>query len=259
MILFGEYGVISGGEILATTVSDFYGEWVLDPATNNDYWKKILSYFEREQIDFLDLNLLHNDIAAGLIFDSNIKSGYGMGSSGAFTAAIYDRYAPSPSSNITILQKQLAQIESCFHGTSSGIDPLTIYLNKPITVKNKIPQILDEPINTDHFFLIDTEQPRKTIPLVNQYLEKIKTDTAFAAHVDHYNILSSQAIQQLIEKDYAALAETFHLISQWQYQHLSFAVPKAYKQQWEDSLEDPSWSIKLCGAGGGGYLMGFSL
>ena len=73
----------------------------------------------------------------GLYFDSSIPQGYGVGSSGALVAAIYDKYA---SDKITVLENLtrdkllklksiFSMMESFFHGKSSGLDPLNSYLS----------------------------------------------------------------------------------------------------------------------------------
>ena len=65
-----------------------------------------------------------------MYFDSSIPQGYGVGSSGALVAAIYDQYALN---KITVLEnltkdklvqlKQSLQQWNLFHGKSSGLDP----------------------------------------------------------------------------------------------------------------------------------------
>ena len=80
-----------------------------------------------------------------MYFDSSIPQGYGVGSSGALVAAIYDEYA---SDKITVLENltrdkllQLktifSEMESFFHGKSSGLDPLNSYLSIPILINSK--------------------------------------------------------------------------------------------------------------------------
>ena len=48
-----------------------------------------------------DLVQLEKDITAGMYFDSSIPQGYGVGSSGALVAALYDKYAQD---KITVLE-----------------------------------------------------------------------------------------------------------------------------------------------------------
>lgn len=92
-----------------------------------------------------NIEALKADVARGMYFDSSIPQGYGVGSSGALVAAIYDKYA---NDKITVLENltrekllQLktifGQMESFFHGKSSGLDPLNSYLSIPILINSK--------------------------------------------------------------------------------------------------------------------------
>src|SRR5699024_1889521 len=92
-----------------------------------------------------DVEALQADIEKGLYFDSSIPQGYGIGSSGALVAAIYDKYATN---KITILENLtrdklnkrkaiFGEMESFFHGQSSGLDPLNSYLSLPILINSK--------------------------------------------------------------------------------------------------------------------------
>ena len=84
-----------------------------------------------------DLEALNKDVADGMYFDSSIPQGYGVGSSGALVAAIYDKYTIE---KITVLENLtrekllklktiFGKMESFFHGKSSGLDPLNSYLS----------------------------------------------------------------------------------------------------------------------------------
>ena len=35
-------------------------------------------------------------------------------------------------------------------------------------------------------------------------------------------------------------------------------IPKLYREIWKKGLEDKTYFLKLCGAGGGGFLMGIT-
>src|SRR5690606_28401277 len=89
-----------------------------------------------------DMATLQKDDDSGMYFDSSIPQGYGVGSSGALVAAIYDKYAEN---KITVLENLtrekllklktiFSEMESFFHGKSSGLDPLNSYLSIPILI-----------------------------------------------------------------------------------------------------------------------------
>ena len=35
-------------------------------------------------------------------------------------------------------------------------------------------------------------------------------------------------------------------------------IPKAFHQLWEQGIETNAYYLKLCGSGGGGYILGFT-
>src|SRR5690606_35587126 len=92
-----------------------------------------------------DFKSLESDVAKGMYFDSSIPQGYGVGSSGALVAAVYDKYALDKITVLENLTKEkllqlkviFSEMESFFHGKSSGLDPLKNYLSIPILINSK--------------------------------------------------------------------------------------------------------------------------
>jgi mevalonate kinase len=35
-------------------------------------------------------------------------------------------------------------------------------------------------------------------------------------------------------------------------------IPKLYRKLWKEGIESNSYYLKLCGSGGGGYILGFT-
>ena len=124
---------------------------------------------------------LDSDIENGLYFESTIPESYGLGSSGAVVAAIYESYKQEVGVDLEIndLKLILSNIESFFHGQSSGIDPLSCYVQKPLLVesKNSINTIDIPPQNINSkrtLFLLDTECKGNTQGLVEIFLNKLR-------------------------------------------------------------------------------------
>ncbi|MDO9182138.1 MAG: mevalonate kinase, partial [Bacteriovorax sp.] len=191
IILFGEYSVIQNSMALLIPYSLFEGKLTFrrDNTTVIDSELKAFSLYLKQLIDSGQLNFQFDqtsfefDISQGLYFDSTIPQGYGVGSSGALVAAIFDRYEQESHSNLDIkrLKTIFAQMESHFHGASSGVDPLISYLNSPILIKNKnevgpvsIPKFKK---GKSGIFLLNTKRSRKTEPLVNLFLEKSRNES----------------------------------------------------------------------------------
>lgn len=261
VILLGEYGVIHGGEILAAPLTQHTARWSIDTSTSQHEFglQMILDYLRTTDNKAIDISKFAESIQGGIYFESNIPSGYGLGSSGAITAGLYDLYAFEDKKKLDpiLLQQDLIEIESCFHGVSSGIDPLVIYLDKGVHIDHKGIHIIDDCLDLSHYFLIDTGKARKTSPLVEQYLERAKNDI-YLSEVQKYKSVVSDAIRSQLTSDHSSLAVNIAMISEWQYEHLDFAIMESFRDLWQSTLQMDDMSIKLCGAGGGGYLLGYA-
>ena len=156
ILLFGEYGIIRDSKGLSIPYNFYNGalksedKQGVEAVKSNGNLKKFVSYLtilQDEQPDLVnfDLKTLQADVENGMYFDSSIPQGYGVGSSGALVAAIYDKYAQNKITvleNLTrekllILKTIFSQMESFFHGKSSGLDPLNSYLSIPILINSK--------------------------------------------------------------------------------------------------------------------------
>ena len=156
ILLFGEYGIIKDSKGLSIPYNFYNGALKIDTHhtvsthKSNASLKRFAEYLETLQTEnpklvSFDMEALKKDVENGLYFDSSIPQGYGVGSSGALVAAIYDKYA---NDKITVLENLtreklltlkaiFAEMESFFHGKSSGLDPLNSYLSLPILINSK--------------------------------------------------------------------------------------------------------------------------
>ncbi len=261
LLLFGEYTVLNGAAALAIPLDKFSGKWSFSKTVDNQNLHKFahfLKQFNKRQATQFDIVQFISDLNNGLFFESNIPMGYGVGSSGAVCAAVFDRYCISKKiidDDLDKLKSIFAEMESFFHGISSGIDPLVSYLDKAIYYqKNHFIKAINVDSN-DNFFLIDTKIERKTAPLVKIYLEKMNQDN-FQIINQKLADLNGNSINAYLENNKSQLENYIHLISSIQFHHFKEMIPFAFQKQWEESLTDPKLSLKLCGAGGGGFIIG---
>ncbi|MFT5834655.1 MAG: mevalonate kinase [Cognaticolwellia sp.] len=273
LLLFGEYTIIKGGSALAFPLSNYCGNWDFSDDVDNANlleWKK---YIEGEQshnssVFGIDTERFEVDLKKGLFFNSDIPMGYGVGSSGALCAALYDEYAVkisklSPASeNVFQLKMIFQMLENFFHGSSSGVDPLICYLNQPLLLKGKREAELiklKSPINNQSaIFLLDTRRSRQTEPLVNFFLEKLKNENFSTSFEMEWCVYNEAIIEAFLNQNHIDFFENIHLLSQFQYNHLSRMIPDDFVEIWKNGLESQLYTIKLCGAGGGGFLLGFT-
>ncbi len=211
-----------------------------------------------------DTNQFLGDIEKGLYFDSNIPQGYGLGSSGALVAAVYHQYNKfkKKSRPISEVKNDLALLESYYHGKSSGLDAIVCYTDKAVLVdKGEVTEMFDLPVSAKpalKVFLINTHIPRSTAPFVNLFLEKCK-DAKFMNSIQKSLVPTTNvAIESFIQHKHAKLMDCVKLISQLQYDMLPEFIPNAFKDVWKDGLKTDQFHLKICGAGGGGFIIGFA-
>lgn len=286
VMLFGEYSIILGSKGLTIPYSHFNGQ--LCKINSNSYTDLNFARYSNNQIkalqDYLaklihknELNVsidyaqLSKDLESGLFFESSIPEGYGLGSSGAMVAALYNEYAINkiePKANITDdelikLKQTFAQIESFYHGTSSGIDPLICYLKRPIVIdKNnhvesvKIPQ---KPTNTDSaIFLVDAETTGKTAPLVNLFMQKLKEPSYKSIIHNQLIPLTNNCIDYLLSSRIDEMFIKLKQLSELQISYFIEMIPSSINKLWKHGYNTDLFTLKLCGSGGGGFFLGFT-
>lgn len=266
ILLFGEHTVLRGSRALARPFDRFYGRWAFGEAEQQQRlmdWTTYLADHFSENV--LDSKRFQTELREGLFFDSNIPTGYGLGSSGALCAAAFERYASDDAKSLETaeLRRVLGRMESFFHGSSSGTDPLISYLQRPVCLyPDAPPQAVQLPELTGdyHFFLLDTGQTRQTGPLVQTFTTLFDTDTDFRRAVNHEWIPATEAaITACLAGDGAGVWEAFTAISTFQWTHLppTFLTDNL-QQAWRNGLAGNDYRLKICGAGGGGFVLGYA-
>ncbi len=271
ILLFGEYSVIQNSMALSLPYSLFEGVLTFrrDQAIGVDSELKALSQYLKSleksgELDFdFDVTSFEFDIGQGLYFDSTIPQGFGVGSSGALCAALYHRYCvPQEDIDLLELKRRFVILESHFHGSSSGMDPLISYKKRPILRHEsgkleevELPKIGQGP---GGIFLLNTGRARRTEPLVNLFLEKCNLDSFKNLCLDVLLPQTNDCIRHFLKGDWETLYTSFRSLSDFQYEHFNAMIPKLYRDIWLEGKESKQFSLKLCGAGGGGFLLGMT-
>lgn len=265
LLLFGEYTVILGGTALAIPNRLYYGYFqqnsnIARPVEKNlDAW---LQYIKSNAFNSIDIVKLENDIAHGWVFESNIPIGYGLGSSGALVAATYDRYKIyTTHEDLHKTKENLSALESFFHHKSSGLDPIVSYYNAPVLFKGNQLQILNNTALLDNLnytiFLIDTQMSRQTSTLVKKFNENYTSSFDFKKSINSLLEINEQLIQCLLNKNELDWS-LFKILSNTQLEQMKDFIPKTIVSFWRKGLDSDQYLLKLCGAGGGGMLIGIT-
>jgi mevalonate kinase len=286
ILLFGEYGVICGSRALSIPFSHFSGGLSFlhsDNYTNVDFAQASNANLEdfchflsngEERAFFLNelmIEQLEKDVQAGLFFESSIPQGYGVGSSGALVAAIYSRYGllqPPRDQSITSdqvfrVKEIFSKMESFFHGKSSGLDPLISYLKSPLHLMGSdeislvgIPRHkFDE---EGAIFLLDTGIQGKTQTFVGQFLQSCESEEYRNQVKDRYIPLVHQGIDALLEGNSLGLFSVLSELSAFQLDWFKAMIPEKALTAWRYGVKTGDYFLKLCGSGGGGFILGFT-
>lgn len=278
ILLFGEYGIIKDSKGLAIPynsyqgalkVSENYSENAKKSNKNLLKFYHYLSDLKTELVVFR-LGELKNDIDAGMYFDSSIPQGYGVGSSGALVASIYDKYADD---KITVLENltrdkllKLKQVfslmESFFHGSSSGLDPLNSYLSLPILINSKDnvepTGIPSQKEGKGAVFLLDSEIVGETAPMVNIFMNKMKNEGFRKMLNEDFARYTDACIDDFLHGNVRSLFGNVKQLSKVVLSNFKPMIPKAFHSLWQQGIDTNAYYLKLCGSGGGGYILGFT-
>ena len=278
ILLFGEYGIIEDSQGLTLPYSFYKGTLKFSDnqsdfeKKSNESLQKYSDYLANLELskDFkIDVEAFKKDIEKGLFFDSNIPQGYGVGSSGALVAAIYEKYSfkkynPSTISKtqLTDLKKVFGELESYFHGKSSGIDPLICYMNLPILIENRESvdkvSIPKEEAGKGAIFLIDSGSIGETGPMVQIFFEKLKNEGFRKTLKEEFIKYNNACIDTFLNKEMTPFFKNLKNLSKWAYVHFKPMIPNNLYNAWKKGLDTNAYYLKLCGSGGGGYILGFA-
>lgn len=279
ILLFGEYGIIKDSKGLSIPYNYYRGALktadtlTAEQQASHEKLKDFATYLKTldPEIIAIDKSQLEMDLSKNLYFDSSIPQGYGVGSSGALVASFYDRYALQKITVLENLTKEklqqlktiFAQMESFFHGKSSGLDPLNSYLSLPILINSKehiettgLPS--QNPDGDGAVFLIDSGITGETAPMVSLFFEQMKKEAFSNMMRDQFIHYSDQCVEDFLSGDFKKLFNNIKSLSGLVLKNFKPMIPSKFHDLWQKGLETNDYYLKLCGSGGGGFILGFS-
>jgi mevalonate kinase len=279
ILLFGEYGIIKNSKGLSIPYNSFKGglkigdinSKIVDQSNRNlQLFRDFLSDIDSSIVAF-DLKKMNNDLSNGMYFDSTIPQGYGVGSSGALVAAFYDRYAINKFTvlenltrdKILHLKNIFSSMESFFHGKSSGLDPLNSYLSLPILIHSKDQiETTGIPLQSSNgkgaVFLIDSGESSETAPMVDIFFKSMKNTNYNRVIREDFIRITDSCVDNFLAGDFKSLFFDIKNLSKVVLENFKPMIPLNFHKIWAKGIESNDYFLKLCGSGGGGYILGFS-
>jgi mevalonate kinase len=276
IMLAGEYAVVMGGSAVTIPFNryqatvrhrdDMPEEMSGEAEQSRKYLSQLYQYIAKLPREAFhappDLDLFSGNLK-NYWLEMNIPTGYGLGSSGAVSAAVYDLFFPGAGEATLIQQKEdLAAIESFFHGKSSGVDALTCHSGSALYFKldGSIEKVNLKPgliPGGYRFFLLDSGERFDTGPLVHHFLEMMKTQGFASSIRNEYMILNQKLIESLLGLREADAGLLVRAISDYQFTHFRKMIPEKAIDFWIDGQVSNEYYLKLNGSGGG-FMLGIT-
>ena len=265
LLLTGEYTVLLGYPAIAIPWPGHYAAWkdegALPDATLQKFHQFISNHPELKNHFLLDE--FYSYIQNGGYLESNIPFGYGLGSSGSFCAAIFDRFGIADTKADCADEETvfaiLKKMEHFFHGQSSGLDPMVSYYNCAVQIFNgkiSFPTFNGQELLSQHrLYLVDSKLKRDTQHLVSCFKEMIK-DPAYLTRIKEEIVpVNNAIIQALLQNDFSMLDANWIKLSQSCVEIFHNMIPETFNDFWRAGIASHSYYCKLCGAGGGGLFL----
>jgi mevalonate kinase len=154
-------------------------------------------------------------------------------------------------------------MESFFHGKSSGLDPLNSYLSLPILINSKdniestsIPS--QNTVGKGAVFLVDSGIVGETAPMVQIFMEQMK-HKGFRKMIKEQFIKHTDAcVEDFVSGNVTSLFANLKQLSNVVLDNFKPMIPLEFQKLWKQGIDSNDYYLKLCGSGGGGYILGFT-
>jgi mevalonate kinase len=107
-------------------------------------------------------------------------------------------------------------------------------------------------------FLMDSGSPGKTQGMVSLFLQKLKDDgfrNLVRTQLKKYN---DECVKAFLKGDTRPLFDNLKELSSLFLENFRPMIPDRFEALWRKGIETNAYYLKLCGSGGGGFVLGFT-
>ena len=98
----------------------------------------------------------------------------------------------------------------------------------------------------------------ETAPMVSIFMENLK-DNGFRTMLKSQFIKYTDAcVENFLHGDVKSLLENTKQLSKVVLNNFKPMIPEQFHQVWQKGIDTNDYYLKLCGSGGGGYILGFT-
>lgn len=227
---------------------------------SHQHLRAFSKYLEENYPSRFDIPRLKKEVEEKLLFfNSNIPLGHGVGSSGALVAAFLHAFGTNLPETLEEKKELFGNIESHFHGKSSGLDVLVCFENQAIRIEQSA-LCIEPNVNQElfaRFELVSTHAIGLTAEMVNTFKAQGSDFKERFRSVYVYN--SNLALAHFLSGNAKDMFKACKALSRFTFEEMPWTVPNSFKEEWRATLDDPKSTYKLCGSGGGGFVLKFSM
>ena len=107
-------------------------------------------------------------------------------------------------------------------------------------------------------FLIDSGTSGETAPMVSIFMENMKQEAFSNMMRDQFIKYSDACIEDFLPGNLNSLFGNINSLSALVLHNFEPMTPNRFRQLWQKGIESNDYYLKLCGSGGGGFILGFA-
>ena len=107
-------------------------------------------------------------------------------------------------------------------------------------------------------FLLDSGEVSTTAPMINIFMEKMKKDGFRKMLNNQFIKYTNSCVEDFLNGDLSSLFLNTKKLSKVVFDNFKPMIPNKYHSLWKKGIDNDSYFLKLCGSGGGGYILGFT-
>ena len=107
-------------------------------------------------------------------------------------------------------------------------------------------------------FLLDTGCSAETAQMVSLFMENMENQDFSKMMREEFVQITDRCIENFLYGNVKSLFVNMKSLSTLVLKYFNPMIPSEFHRLWEKGLETNTYYLKLCGSGGGGYMLGFT-
>ena len=107
-------------------------------------------------------------------------------------------------------------------------------------------------------FLLDSGMTGETAPMVQLFMENMKQEGFRNMLKDQFIKQTDACVDDFLKGDVKSLFGNLKNLSNTVLNNFKPMIPAQFHKLWKQGIDTNDYYLKLCGSGGGGYILGFT-